>query len=91
MPHHVQETSVTFQARKKIYDRGQQLGINFQAEVAKLRQAADWEAERTAAEDPLVQLPAYYKAKFHAYSEGNLSWEAALEVCVLPGLYACQH
>lgn len=68
------------QARKKICERGKQLGIDFQAEVAKLRQAADWDTERHAAQDPKVQLPAYFKAKFHAYSEGNLSWEAALEV-----------
>ncbi|KAL3140414.1 hypothetical protein ABBQ38_004674 [Trebouxia sp. C0009 RCD-2024] len=71
------------QARKKICDRGHQLGIDFQAEVAKLRQAADWDAELHAAQDPDLQLPAYFKAKFHAYSQGNLSWEAALEASVI--------
>ena len=68
------------QARKKICDRGHQLGIDFQAEVANLREAADWDTELHAAQDPELELPAYFKAKFHAYSEGNLSWEAALEV-----------
>lgn len=30
--------------------------------------------------DPSVTLPDYYQRPFHAYIEGNLSWEAALEV-----------
>ena len=83
------------QARKKICDRGQQLGVDFQAEVAKLKQAADWEAERHAAQDPALKLPAYFTAKFHAYSEGNLCWDAALEVGLMlrltfkPGFEQC--
>lgn len=33
------------QARKKITQRGAKLGIDFDAEVAKLRAAADWNQE----------------------------------------------
>ncbi len=33
------------QARKKITQRGAKLGIDFDAEVAKLRAAADWDQE----------------------------------------------
>ena len=68
------------QARKKIVDRGAQLGVDFDVEVAKLRQAADWDAEMRAVENPSLQLPHYYKTSFHAYAQGNLCWEAALEV-----------
>ena len=68
------------QARKKIVDRGAQLGVDFDTEVAKLRQAADWDAELQAVENSDLQLPRYYKTSFHAYAQGNLCWEAALEV-----------
>lgn len=31
-------------------------------------------------EDKSVTYPSYYMVPFHAYSEGNLSWQAAFEV-----------
>ncbi|KAL0020907.1 hypothetical protein WJX77_009944 [Trebouxia sp. C0004] len=67
------------QARNKITQRGAKLGIDFNAEVAKLRAAADWGQELQATQDPGLQLPAYYQSSFHAYQQGNLCWEAAWE------------
>lgn len=47
-----------------------------------LRNLSDAErAERlAAATDSSVRLPAYYHRPFHAYDDGNLGWDAALEV-----------
>ena len=45
-----------------------------------LKGATDWEAELARIRDPNLQLPAYYTQPFHAYPEGNLCWEAALQV-----------
>ena len=68
------------QARSKIAMRGQQIGLDFDAEVAALKGAADWDAELARVRDPSLQLPSYYTQPFHAYPEGNLCWEAALQV-----------
>jgi hypothetical protein len=32
-----------------------------------------------AVQDPSLQLPDYFLQPFHAYTSGNMSWEAALE------------
>lgn len=40
----------------------------------------DWDSAIKAIEDPSLSYPSYYTQPFHAYSEGNLCWEAALEV-----------
>ena len=68
------------QARSKIAKRGEQIGLDFDGEVEALRGAADWDAELASIRDPSLQLPAYYTQPFHAYPEGNLCWEAALQV-----------
>ena len=68
-------------ARKKIVDRGASLGLDFAGEIEALK-AMNWEAEVAAATDPAVVAPGYYRAPFHAYREGNLCMEAALEVTV---------
>ena len=52
-----------------------------------LKGAADWEAELASVKNPNLQLPAYYTQPFHAYPEGNLCWEAALQVCGLLGVF----
>ena len=71
------------QARTKIAKRGQQIGLDFDGEVKALEGAADWDAELASVRDPSLQLPTYYTQPFHAYPEGNLCWEAALQVCGL--------
>jgi hypothetical protein len=68
------------QARSKIAKRGQQIGLDFDGEVTALKGAADWDAELARVRDPTLQLPSYYTQSFHAYPEGNLCWEAALQV-----------
>ena len=36
--------------------------------------------KKTSIDDDNYSVPEYYKRAFHAYEEGNLSWDAALEV-----------
>lgn len=40
-------------------------------------QSVPWEERRQQVTDPHVQMPDYFNRRFHAYAEGNLSWEAA--------------
>ncbi len=71
------------QAREKIAERGRQIGLDFEGEVAALERAADWTAELRAVQDPNLVFPDYYTQPFHAYRDGNLCWEAALQVHTL--------
>ena len=48
--------------------------------MARLRAAQDWDATLDdLLENSAVEVPDYYKKPFHAYSDGNLCWEAAWE------------
>jgi SAM-dependent methyltransferase len=40
----------------------------------------DWETDLAIVQNPQVAYPDYYLKSFHAYEQGNLDWEAALEV-----------
>jgi hypothetical protein len=75
------------QARAKIQKRGRDIGLDFDGEVAALRGAADWDAEMRAVQDPTLRYPAYYMQPFHAYRDGNLCLEAALQV--RDGMHMC--
>ena len=68
------------QARSKIAQRGRDIGLDFEGEVAALRGQADWDAELADVRDESLQYPAYYVQPFHAYPQGNLNWDAALQV-----------
>lgn len=68
------------QARAKIAQRGREIGLDFDGEVAALEGGTDWEAELRGVQNPNLAYPAYYTQPFHAYSDGNLCWEAALQV-----------
>ena len=68
------------QARSKIAQRGRDIGLDFGGEVAALRGEADWDAELAEVRDEVLQYPDYYTQPFHAYAQGNLCWEAALQV-----------
>jgi ubiquinone/menaquinone biosynthesis C-methylase UbiE len=68
-------------ARKKIVDRGQLMGLDFAAEIEALKQV-DWEKEMATVVDSSISTPNYYRVPFHAYPDGNLSMESALEVTV---------
>jgi len=65
-------------ARKKIMDRGREMGVWDEAMTASAE--VDWDTLVSACRRPVVETPAYYEAPFHAYEKGNLSIEAALEV-----------
>lgn len=62
------------QARQRIVQRSQTIGLDFEAEVAALRDSgADWDARLEEATEPalMAALPPYYRdASFHAYPVG---------------------
>jgi ubiquinone/menaquinone biosynthesis C-methylase UbiE len=65
------------QARRMMIDTAEKRGIAWRARREELRrQAEPLLAASTAAG---VAVPAYYRARFHAYEAGNLCWEAACE------------
>lgn len=61
-------TPPTCQARSKIVQRAEALGIDWQGTMREL-QAQDWSELRRGVEDPSVSYPPYYVAPFHAYSQ----------------------
>lgn len=67
------------QARQMMIDRAQKIGVPWTKEVEKLR-SHDWESELAIVQNPQLIYPDYYRRSFHAYEQGNLSWEAAFEV-----------
>lgn len=67
------------QARKIIVERGTEIGYPWAPELARLREY-DWDAELKAVQNLDIEYPEYYLKPFHAYDNGNLSWDAALEV-----------
>jgi hypothetical protein len=74
------ECQACVQARSKIAQRGRDIGLDFGGEVAALMGEADWDAELAEVRDEALQYPGYYTQPFHAYAQGNLCWEAALQV-----------
>ena len=66
-------------ARQMMIKRAETIGVYWMQEVEQLK-ARDWSADLAAVQNPSVQYPDYYVRSFHAYSEGNLGWEPALEV-----------
>ena len=60
--------------------RGLEIGVDMDEAMAAAAAApADLAARLAAATDPAVVLPSYYAQPFHAYPDGNLCWDAALE------------
>lgn len=90
--------AATRRARATIIDRAQAIGVDWEGEKAALRAAVQsWDDEiaRAVEEGTLaaaggragtsrrgLSYPSYYTVPFHAYAEGNLSLDAALEVSV---------
>ena len=66
-------------ARQMMIQRADDIGVPWLEEVENLR-ARDWSADLAAVQNPSLHYPAYYTTSFHAYEEGNLGWEPALEV-----------
>ena len=66
-----------FQARQLIIRTAERNGIPWRQRRAELQAAAGpLLAQSTTAE---VETPGYYVARFHAYEQGNLCWQAAAE------------
>lgn len=79
-------------ARAMMIKRAETIGVPWHARVAELRSrqgashpgSADlspqWQVDLAAIQDPALPYPAYYTTSFHAYDEGNLGWQPAMEV-----------
>lgn len=66
-------------ARQMMIQRAETIGVYWMKEVETLK-AQVTEADLAAVQTPDLQYPDYYVTSFHAYEEGNLGWEPALEV-----------
>lgn len=67
------------QARQMMIKRAEKIGVPWTKEVETLR-SHDWEPHLASVQNPQLVYPDYYCRSFHAYEDGNLNWEAALEV-----------
>lgn len=67
------------QARQMMIKRANSIGVPWLEEVAALK-SRNWTSDLAAVENPALTYPDYYVTSFHAYEEGNLGWEPALEV-----------
>ncbi len=66
-----------WQARRLIIRTAEGRGIAWRQRREQLQLAA--EPLLAASTNPSVAVPAYYRARFHAYDQGNLCWAAACE------------
>lgn len=67
------------QARQMMIKRAEKIGVPWTKRVQELK-TRDWETDLAQVQNPQVAYPDYYLKSFHAYEQGNLDWEAALEV-----------
>lgn len=67
-------------ARETIRQRAIAIGLDWDKQMEDL-QKEDWNSRAKQVINPAVTAyPSYYTQPFHAYNEGNMCWEAALEV-----------
>ncbi|MEG3835820.1 MULTISPECIES: class I SAM-dependent methyltransferase [unclassified Microcoleus] len=67
------------QAREMMITRAEKIGVHWRQEAQALL-ARNWDAELLSVQNPDLVYPKYYLTSFHAYEQGNMSWEAATEV-----------
>jgi len=70
-------------ARLSMEERGREIGVNWKGNVFDLEEKFDAllvEFDTVFQPKVAFSTPAYYKQEFHAYDDGNLSWQAAMEV-----------
>ncbi len=67
------------QARSMMIKRAERIGVPWTATVQELG-LIDWKPYLQQVQNPQIQYPDYYLRSFHAYAEGNMSWQAAWEV-----------
>jgi len=75
------------QARTMMIKRAESIGVYWRQEVQNLRSRHTahefdpaWETELAQVKNPNLVYPDYYVCSFHAYEEGNLGWNPAMEV-----------
>jgi ubiquinone/menaquinone biosynthesis C-methylase UbiE len=75
------------QARELIIKRAESIGVAWRNDVKFLKSrggaealSPQWEADLAQITNPNLQYPNYYLTSFHAYEQGNMSWDAAMEV-----------
>jgi ubiquinone/menaquinone biosynthesis C-methylase UbiE len=66
-------------ARTMMIERAESMGVPWRQIVADLR-SQDLEPDLAQVKNAELTYPDYYVTSFHAYSEGNLGWEPAIEV-----------
>lgn len=74
-------------ARMLMINRAETLGVPWRETVEALRSrhsdeafATAWQQDLIAVKQPQLTYPDYYLTSFHAYEEGNLGWQPAMEV-----------
>jgi len=71
---------VAKKAREAIIARGEKIGVSWVERVDGLKQHMDeLETQYEQINRPRVIIPEYYQKPFHAYKEGNLGWNPAIE------------
>jgi ubiquinone/menaquinone biosynthesis C-methylase UbiE len=75
------------QARSMMIKRAESIGVYWRQEVQALRSrnsgvtfAPEWHQTLAQVQNPQLIYPDYYLRSFHAYEQGNLNWDAAMEV-----------
>ncbi len=67
------------QAREMMIQRAEKIGVPWRTHAQTLL-SRDWQSEFAEVNNPDLAYPDYYLNSFHAYKDGNLSWQAAVEV-----------
>jgi len=66
--------------RKQVVDKSEKMGLPWTEFMDEQWESLpDLEAKAKSLEDPKVKIPEYYYAPIHAYKDGNLCWESAME------------
>ncbi|MEA5617105.1 class I SAM-dependent methyltransferase [Cronbergia sp. UHCC 0137] len=68
-----------YQARQMMIKRAKRIGVPWMEEFEHL-QARNWEDDLTQVQNSQLTYPEYYLRPFHAYENGDLSWQAAFEL-----------
>lgn len=74
-------------AREMMIQRAATIGVYWREEVARLRSrqgatefSPEWDEALAQVTNPQLDYPDYYLTSFHAYEEGNMGWDPAMEV-----------
>jgi ubiquinone/menaquinone biosynthesis C-methylase UbiE len=75
------------QARELIIKRAESIGVAWREDVKYLKSrggteslSPQWATDLAQITNANLQYPEYYLTSFHAYEQGNMSWDAAMEV-----------